>query len=345
MSLGKKLASLRKNANITQEALGKQLDMSAQAISKWENDLSEPDMATIKKLSSIYNVPIAEFYDAKDAENINQIDDTVTAYKVILTDYIPADKLFLIKHIRELYGLSLSDAKNISESLPYTMQYASSFDEAQKIKEALEFSNRFTVKIEEGVYSKTTALGLCTECGKTVTVDNVGHTAGGMLCKSCKNKKENAKLAEKENNKDLLKNVFIISNVGAAVPALVWLIFAFCNLGSTFVDVLLSLAIGIVGAYAIFSTIFQLCYKTLPRLIATMPIRIAKAIGKEVDGLISLLLYVVVYIVALVASVFTLAIAFCIAPFTYPVTLKKRIKHLKEGSQYECYDVMDVLEL
>ena len=51
MSLGNKLAALRKNSNMTQEALGKRLDISAQAMSKLENDLSEPDMATLKKTS------------------------------------------------------------------------------------------------------------------------------------------------------------------------------------------------------------------------------------------------------------------------------------------------------
>lgn len=343
MSLGKKLASLRKSSNLTQEALGKQLDMSAQAVSKWENDLSEPDMATLKKLASIYNVPIAEFFDAKDAKNINQIDDTVTAYKVILTDYVPSDKLLLIKHIRELYGLSLSDAKNISESLPYTMEYATSPDKAQKAKEALEDSNRFTVKIEEAVLSKTTALGLCTECGKIVTVDNIGNTAGKILCKSCKNTKEAVAVMEKDINKDTLKSIFRVANICAAIPAIAWLILAFCNLGSTFLVILESIAIGIVGAYALFSAVFQLFYKTAVRFIVTLPMRIAKAFMSESDGCITLIISLTLYLVAIVASVFTVAAGLCVAPFTYPVSLKKRIKNLKKGDEDECNDIIDIV--
>ena len=50
MTLGKTLAELRKNAKMTQSELGEKLNISAQAISKWENGTSEPDLATIKKL-------------------------------------------------------------------------------------------------------------------------------------------------------------------------------------------------------------------------------------------------------------------------------------------------------
>lgn len=344
MSLGKKLAALRKSSNLTQEALGKQLDMSAQAVSKWENDLSEPDMATLKKLAAIYNVPIAEFFDAKDAENINQIDDTVTAYKVILTDYIPSDKLLLIKHIRELYGLSLSDAKNISESLPYTMEYATSQDNAQKIKEALEDSNRFTVKIEEAVLSKTTSLGLCTECGKIVTVDNIGNTAGKILCKSCKNTKEAVAVTKKEINRDALKSMFRISNIFAAIPAIAWLILAFCNLGSTFLVILESIAIGILGAYVLFSTVFQLFYKTAVRFIITLPMRTAKAFMSESDGCITLIISLALYLVAIIASVFTVVAGLCVAPFTYPFSLKKRIANLKSINENEADDILDIID-
>ena len=96
MSLGNKLAALRKNSNMTQEALGKRLDISAQTVSKWENDLSEPDMATLKKLASIYNVPIAEFYDSKDNGNQSKNDDTIVTYKVIITDCNNANKFMSI---------------------------------------------------------------------------------------------------------------------------------------------------------------------------------------------------------------------------------------------------------
>ena len=63
MTLGKWLLMLRKKNYYTQQALGEKLNISAQAISKWENDLSEPDLATLKKLAELYNISVSEIID------------------------------------------------------------------------------------------------------------------------------------------------------------------------------------------------------------------------------------------------------------------------------------------
>lgn len=39
-SLGRKIAELRRKANLTQEALAEKMGVSAQAVSKWENEVS-----------------------------------------------------------------------------------------------------------------------------------------------------------------------------------------------------------------------------------------------------------------------------------------------------------------
>ena len=43
MSIGGRIIELRKQHNISQGQLAKMLDVSRQAVSKWENDLSSPD--------------------------------------------------------------------------------------------------------------------------------------------------------------------------------------------------------------------------------------------------------------------------------------------------------------
>ena len=53
MTLGQRLAFYRKKSCLTQQQLGKMINVSAQAVSKWENDQAEPDVATICKLSQI----------------------------------------------------------------------------------------------------------------------------------------------------------------------------------------------------------------------------------------------------------------------------------------------------
>ena len=56
MTYGQKITELRKSKNMTQSQLGEVLCVSPQAVSKWEHDMAEPDLATIKKICNIFNV-------------------------------------------------------------------------------------------------------------------------------------------------------------------------------------------------------------------------------------------------------------------------------------------------
>ncbi len=66
MTLGKKLSNYRKLADLTQQQLGDYLNLSAQAVSKWENDLAEPDLSTLKALAGLYKVSLDELIDLSD---------------------------------------------------------------------------------------------------------------------------------------------------------------------------------------------------------------------------------------------------------------------------------------
>ena len=66
MTLGEKLSQYRRTSGMTQQELGERLNISAQAISKWENDLSEPDISTLKKLSELFDISMAELLDIED---------------------------------------------------------------------------------------------------------------------------------------------------------------------------------------------------------------------------------------------------------------------------------------
>lgn len=61
--LGDKIVKLRKLNNMTQSDLGTRLNISPQAVSKWERNISQPDFDTVKKLSKVFNVSITEFME------------------------------------------------------------------------------------------------------------------------------------------------------------------------------------------------------------------------------------------------------------------------------------------
>ena len=50
-TLGERIAYMRKERGIKQDELAEALGVSAQALSKWENDASCPDIMTLPKLA------------------------------------------------------------------------------------------------------------------------------------------------------------------------------------------------------------------------------------------------------------------------------------------------------
>lgn len=62
---GTKIAELRTANKMTQAQLGSMLNVTSQAVSKWENGLSEPDIESIKKMCEIFHISFDEFFGAQ----------------------------------------------------------------------------------------------------------------------------------------------------------------------------------------------------------------------------------------------------------------------------------------
>ena len=63
MNCGEKIAKLRKQNDMTQAELGDALNVTYQAVSKWERGESQPDFDTISRISKLFQVPISYFED------------------------------------------------------------------------------------------------------------------------------------------------------------------------------------------------------------------------------------------------------------------------------------------
>ena len=60
VTMGKRIADLRKQKGMTQEQLANQVGVTAQAVSKWENDLSCPDISVLPQLAEMLGVTTDE---------------------------------------------------------------------------------------------------------------------------------------------------------------------------------------------------------------------------------------------------------------------------------------------
>ena len=68
MTLEKKLACLRKREGLSQAEVSEKLDVSRQAVTKWETGTSRPSIENLQSLSRLYNVPLEYLLDESGGE-------------------------------------------------------------------------------------------------------------------------------------------------------------------------------------------------------------------------------------------------------------------------------------
>ena len=73
-TLGMMISSLRKEKGMTQLELAEKMGVTDKAVSKWERDLSYPDINSIPKLAEIFEISVDELMQVKTEtkENVNQ---------------------------------------------------------------------------------------------------------------------------------------------------------------------------------------------------------------------------------------------------------------------------------
>ena len=71
MTIGNRIRSLRKELNYSQEYIAEQLNVSRQAVSKWEKDISKPDTNNIIQLANLLNSTVE--YIASGKKEISEV--------------------------------------------------------------------------------------------------------------------------------------------------------------------------------------------------------------------------------------------------------------------------------
>ncbi|RKI43968.1 helix-turn-helix domain-containing protein [bacterium D16-51] len=71
--IGTKILTLRKNKNITQAQLAEALAVSAQSVSKWENNLSLPDISLLPMIARFFGITMDDLFNYRlDALNYKE---------------------------------------------------------------------------------------------------------------------------------------------------------------------------------------------------------------------------------------------------------------------------------
>lgn len=103
VTIGRKIAELRKEAGITQDGLSEQLAVSPQAVSKWENDLSYPDILLLPQIAQLFNVTVDELLSNSPKKE---------------TSILPADKRHNIDDMVFRILVNSADGDKVRVNLP-----------------------------------------------------------------------------------------------------------------------------------------------------------------------------------------------------------------------------------
>ena len=83
LTIGEKIALLRKEKNITQTELAEYLSLAPQAISRWEVGNGAPDITLLPRIAAFFGVSIDELFGVTDLE---RAEDLVCKYSVLRDD-------------------------------------------------------------------------------------------------------------------------------------------------------------------------------------------------------------------------------------------------------------------
>ena len=138
MELGTVIKQLRFRASMTQEQLAEKLGISPQSVSKWENEISMPDISLLPTIAEIFGVSVDELFGLNENEKLRRIEnrlefeeplpgDVFWEYEDYLKNALEntEDKAKIYSLLAHLYHHRLeTDAKKVSQYARESMNLA-----------------------------------------------------------------------------------------------------------------------------------------------------------------------------------------------------------------------------
>lgn len=101
IDIGSKIKALRLSKSMTQEQLAKALHVSAQAVSKWENNSSLPDIQLLPALSVALGTSIDSLFSLTDENRFARIDNMLWDKRFLTQQEFDEEERFLQEKCRE----------------------------------------------------------------------------------------------------------------------------------------------------------------------------------------------------------------------------------------------------
>ena len=98
-TLGSRIGECRKKKGITQDQLAEHIGVSPQAVSKWENDLSCPDITLLPQLADYFNITIDELLRGEKSQVVQVVseEERKDFNKKLLKIYVNSEQGDIVK--------------------------------------------------------------------------------------------------------------------------------------------------------------------------------------------------------------------------------------------------------
>ncbi len=156
--IGENLRKLRIKNELTQEKLAEVFGVSPQAISRWENNSTYPDVTMLPSIANYYNVSIDELMGMDEIHNVEKINSTFS----IVHEYESKGMIDeAIQVLREAIKVYPNNCGFLSElALALTLKINTD-TEYELVKEAIALSERVLLNSTNEKIRSTTKANLC----------------------------------------------------------------------------------------------------------------------------------------------------------------------------------------
>ena len=330
-SIGAKIVALRKEKGCTQADLGAYLNISYQAVSKWERGESYPDFFTMAKIAQYFNVSLEYFADRQGE---------VAAAESVVQDDAPAQKML---GVCTICGRSVYEGEEWKTEPVLTCKKCHERQQSlMQLKEVVqkEIDNKkmaaggavLTERVETKGNGKSdkNMLGVCMKCGRSVYEGEEWELEPVLTCNKCKERheaalrsaKEKMKERERWNNKRLRKKRNVGFWVGGIIAVLA-MVLDTINIIRQGVSIWKEIGFVVLLGVMIFALVSQLIWGGAVRKCVmwggalTGQPRAIFTIDPDFFIIIQIAWMIVKFIVYLFSTVIMFFVSFFLAPFTF----------------------------
>lgn len=97
MEIGNQIRQLRIRRGITQEAMAQELGVTAQAVSKWERNITTPDIGLLPAISAYFGVTIDELFALSDETRMERIQNMLWDVRYLDAKDVESARNFLLE--------------------------------------------------------------------------------------------------------------------------------------------------------------------------------------------------------------------------------------------------------